>query len=83
MLSGEDWTDESEMGSFSARIGDPDRFAETDTVYKMRYTYDTRGDHLKDADEVYYNLIGTSWEAQSIDHVSFDVTFGLAIRFTS
>ena len=28
MLSGEDWTDESEMGSFSARIGDPDRFAE-------------------------------------------------------
>lgn len=79
MLSGEDWTDESEMGSFSARIGDPDRFAETDTVYKMRYTYDTRGDHLKDADEVYYNLIGTSWEAQSIDHVSFDVTFPKSI----
>ena len=79
MLSGDSWTDESSMGSFSARIGDPDRYAKTDTVYKMRYTYDTKGDHFKGADEVYYNLIGTSWEAQSIDHVSFDVKFPKAI----
>ena len=79
MLSGQEWKDESEAGKFNARIGDAGRFADTDTVYKMSFTYDTQGDHFKGGDEVYYNLIGTSWEALSIDHVSFDVKFPKAI----
>ena len=79
MLSGQEWEDESESDTFSARIGSAGWFTDTDTVYKMRYTYDNMGDHFKDGDEFYYNLIGTSWEAQAINHVSFDVKFPKAI----
>jgi uncharacterized membrane protein YgcG len=75
MLSGEAWEDESETAEFNARIGNPSYFADTDTVYKMRYIYDTGGDHFKNGDELYYNLVGTSWEAKSIDHVSFNIVF--------
>ncbi len=75
MLSGQKWEDESDYGEFNARIGDEDVYADTDTVYKMSYTYDPQGDHFKGGDEFFYNLIGTRWEAQSIQHVSFDVQF--------
>ncbi len=79
MLSGQNWEDESEYDEFNARIGDEDVYADKDTVYKMSYTYDPQGDHFKGGDEFFYNLIGTSWEAQSIKHVSFDVQFPKAI----
>ena len=79
MLSGQQWEDESASRKFMARIGNPAFFADKDTVYKMSYTYDTRGDSFKGGDEVYYNLIGTAWEAKSIDHVTFDVVFPKAI----
>ena len=75
MLSGQAWEDESESDVFSARIGDAGWFTDTETTYKMRYTYDNKGDHFKNGDEFYYNLIGTAWEAQAINHVSFDVKF--------
>ena len=75
MLSGQEWEDESDSSKFNARIGSAGWFTDTDTVYKMRYTYDNMGDHFKDGDELYYNLIGTSWEAQAINHVTFDVKF--------
>ncbi len=74
-----EWEDESEDGVFCARIGDPDAYAPQYLTYKMNYTFDTKGDHFKDGDEFFYNLIGTSWEAKSIDHVSFDVQFPKAI----
>ena len=79
MLSGQKWEDESDYGEFNARIGDEDVYADKDTVYRMSYTYDPQGDHFKGGDEFFYNLIGTSWEAQSIKHVSFDVQFPKAI----
>ena len=79
MLSGEEWKDESEGGEFNARIGDAGRFADTDTVYRMSFTYDTQGDHFKGGDELYYNLTGTSWEAQAINHVTFDIKFPKSI----
>ena len=79
MLSGQQWEKDSSGDAFSAKIGDPDVYADTDTVYKLRYTYDTKGDHFKNGDEVYFNLIGTNWEAQSIDHVSFHITFPKSI----
>ena len=75
MLSGQTWEDESESDTFSARIGDAGWFTDADTTYKMRYTYNNMGDHFKGGDEFYYNLIGTAWEAQTINHVSFDVKF--------
>ncbi len=57
------------------RIGSAGKYADEDTTYQFSYVFDMRGDHLKDADEVYYNLIGTYWEAQDIEHVSFQITF--------
>ena len=75
MLSDQSVSVESGSDEFSAKIGDPDRYADTVTRYQYHYTYDTKGDHFKGGDEVYYNLVGTGWEAQSIDHVSFEVVF--------
>lgn len=75
MLSEQPVTVENRSGEFSAKIGDPDRYADTVTTYRYSYIYDTGGDHLKGADEVYHNLVGTGWEAGSIDHVSFEVVF--------
>ncbi|MBQ6621835.1 MAG: DUF2207 domain-containing protein, partial [Mogibacterium sp.] len=75
MLSGQPWKKQKDIDAYSIRIGDPDRYADTDTTYQFRYVFDNRGDHLNGADEVYYNLIGTDWETQSIDHISFEVVF--------
>lgn len=79
MLTDQPYTVSNSAAEFSVKIGDPDSYAPTETTYRYSYKYDTRGDHLKDADEVYHNLVGTSWEAQSIDHVSFEVVFPEAI----
>ncbi len=75
MLSGQPWSEESTDREWNIKIGDPDRYADENTTYKYSYVFDMKGDHLNDADEVYYNMVGTSWEAQSIDHVSFRITF--------
>lgn len=75
MLSGQPVDKSRGQTDYSFKIGDPDQYADEETTYKFSYIFDMRGDHLKDADEVYYNVIGTSWEAKSIDHVSFTVTF--------
>ena len=75
MLSGQPVDKTKGDTAYRFKIGDPDRYAETDTTYKLSYVFDMRGDHLKDADEVYYNLVGTTWEAQSIEHVNCTVTF--------
>ena len=79
MLSGQPFSDESDSSEFLYRIGDADKYAETDTRYQYTYIYDTNGDHFKGGDEVYHNMVGTTWEAQSIDHVSFEIVFPEAI----
>lgn len=75
MLSGQPFEEDSDSKDFSYKIGDPARYADTSTTYQYSYLYDTGGDHFKDGDEVYHNMVGTSWEAQSIDHVTFEVVF--------
>lgn len=75
MLSDQPYSKDKGSGKFSMRIGDPDKYADEDTVYKWSFVFDMKGDHLEGADELYYNLVGTTWEARSIDHVSFKVTF--------
>ena len=75
MLTDQPYSVNSKGTEFSVKIGDPDRYAPTETTYRYSYLYDTGGDHLKDADEVYHNLVGTGWEAKSIDHASFEVVF--------
>ena len=75
MISGQPWSEESTGSQWNIKIGDPDRYADEKTTYKYSYVFDMKGDHLRDGDEVYYNMVGTSWEAQSIDHVSFRIIF--------
>ncbi len=41
--------------------------------YVIKYTYDIGKDTLKDADEFYFNLIGTEWDT-SISNISFSIT---------
>ncbi|MBQ9014685.1 MAG: DUF2207 domain-containing protein [Firmicutes bacterium] len=75
MLSGQPYEKSKGDEAYVFKIGDPDRYAEENTTYQFSYVFDMKGDHLKNADEVYYNLVGTSWEARSIDQVKFTVTF--------
>ena len=75
MLSGQPVKESKGDESFSFKIGDPESYADENTTYQFSYVFDMRGDHLEGADEVFYNLVGTSWEAQAIDQVSFRVTF--------
>lgn len=75
MISGQPVDKKKGDDAWYFRIGDPDRYADEDTVYKYSYVFDMRGDHLKGADEVYYNMIGTSWETPAIEHVTFRVAF--------
>ena len=75
LLSGQPYKNQSDNGMAYYKIGDPDKYADTNTTYELEYLYDTGGDHFNKGDEVYHNLVGTSWEAQSIDHVTFRVTF--------
>ena len=82
MLTGQKFKLEKRSDSAYFRIGDANKYADTNTTYEYSYTYDTRGDHLKDADEVYHNLIGVDWEAKEIRKVKFKVTFPKDIDMT-
>lgn len=42
-------------------------------TYTIKYTYDIGKDPLKNADELYYNLIGDEWDT-SISNVTFKIT---------
>lgn len=75
VLSGQPFDEEKGDDGYYIKIGDPDEYADEDTTYQLSYVFDMRGDHLDGADEVYYNLVGTTWEAQSIDHVTAKITF--------
>ena len=75
MLSGQKVSDESDSDNYIFKIGDSKKYADTKTRYQYSYIYDTKGDHFKGGDELYYNMVGTTWETPSIDHVSFEIVF--------
>lgn len=75
VMSGQPFEEERSKTDYIYKIGDPGRFTPAETHYSYSYTYDPLGDHFKGGDEVYHNLVGTSWEAMSIDHVSFEIVF--------
>jgi uncharacterized membrane protein YgcG len=60
-------------GDIVIKIGDADKYVEDTQVYRISYRIQFYDDGLPNADEVYYNLIGTEWDT-TIDHVSFSVT---------
>lgn len=55
------------------KIGNANKTVSGRKTYTIKYTYDIGKDPLKDADELYYNLIGTEWDT-SISNVTFKIT---------
>jgi hypothetical protein len=55
------------------KIGDKDRTIIGEKTYVIKYTYSLGKDPLKDADELYFNLVGTEWDT-TIDNMSFTIT---------
>lgn len=55
------------------KIGDEDQEIIGPHTYTIKYKYDIGRDPLRDADELYFNLIGDQWDA-SINNVTFSIT---------
>jgi uncharacterized membrane protein YgcG len=55
------------------RVGDPKRYVSGDVNYTIRYKYDIGEDYDTKRDYLYYNIIGTEWDAD-IEKASFTVT---------
>lgn len=60
-------------GNLAIKIGNQDTYVTGLQKYIIKYTYDIGVDPVKDADEFYYNLIGTEWDTR-ISNVSFSIT---------
>ena len=54
------------------KIGDANRTVRGRKLYTIKYTYNIGKDPLKNADELYFNLIGTEWDT-SINNVNFTI----------
>lgn len=60
-------------GNLAIKIGNQDTYVTGLQKYVIKYTYVIGADPVKDADEFYYNLIGTEWDTR-ISNVSFSIT---------
>lgn len=63
----------NEGGDKVIKIGNEYRTLTGQHSYTIKYTYDIGKDPLKDADELYFNLIGSGWDT-SINDVTFRIT---------
>lgn len=68
----ERYTISKENGYEVIKIGDPNKTITGNRSYTIKYTYDIGKDPLKDADELYFNLIGNEWDT-SISNVTFKI----------
>lgn len=68
----ERYTISKENGYEVIKIGDPNKVITGNHSYTIKYTYDIGKDPLKDADELYFNLIGNEWDT-SISNVTFRI----------
>lgn len=68
----ERYTISKENGYEVIKIGDPNKTITGNRSYTIKYTYDIGKDPLKDADELYFNLIGNEWDT-SISDVTFRI----------
>jgi len=69
----EKYTINSEYGYKIIKIGNANKTLIGRQTYIIKYTYDIGKDPLKDADELYFNLIGPEWDT-SINNVTFQIT---------
>lgn len=67
------YTTSKENGNLKLQIGSADRTLTGEQNYVIQYTYNIGKDPLKDADELYYNIIGTDWDTV-IGNVTFSIT---------
>ena len=68
-----DYSKSNSNGNLAIKIGNQDTYVTGLQKYVIKYTYDIGADQVKDADEFYYNLIGTEWDTR-ISNVSFSIT---------
>jgi len=54
------------------KIGNPNKYEIGDKQYIIKYSYKLSGDNSKEFDELFYNIIGTGWNAP-IDKVTFKI----------
>lgn len=69
----ENYTITRENGYKIIKIGNEDNTYIGKHSYTIKYTYNIGKDKLKNADELYYNLIGNDWDT-SISNVTFKIT---------
>ena len=69
----ENYTTSNENGYKVIKIGSSSQTITGRHSYTIKYTYNLGKDPLKNADELYYNLIGNEWDA-SISNVTFKIT---------
>ena len=62
------FTTSSSFSTYTIRIGDADKTVEGHVQYVLTYKYDLGNDTLKNADELYLNIIGTEWTYE-IEHL--------------
>lgn len=68
------YTKSSDSGYTSLKIGSASQTLLGDHTYTIKYKYYIFGiDGLEDADEFYFNIIGTEWDT-SIENVTFKIT---------
>ena len=69
----ENYTTYKENGYEVIKIGSSSQTYTGRRSYTIKYTYNIGKDPLKDADELYFNLIGDEWDT-SISNVTFKIT---------
>lgn len=70
----ENYDRELDNGYLTLKIGDENKVIIGEKKYTISYNYDIGRDPLKDADELYFNLIGNYWEDTIIEHTTFKIT---------
>ncbi len=68
----ENYTTSNENGYKVIKIGDSNKTLTGSHTYTIKYNYNIGKDPLKEADELYYNLIGNEWDT-NINNVSFTI----------
>lgn len=69
----EDYTLSNENGYKVIKIGNAKQTFKGEYSYTIKYKYNIGKDPLKNADELYFNLIGDQWDT-SIRNISFTIT---------
>lgn len=66
------YSESIQNSSRQIKIGNPNKYVIGDKQYIIKYLCKLSGDNSKKIDELYYNIIGTGWQAP-IDKVTFKI----------